>query len=792
MKTKRILCFLLVLAFSANALAAALHGQTGTTITVDTTSDVISSDGFCSLREAIVAANTDSPFQDCPAGSGADTVVLKPGLPPPAVLTLAIGGTGEDSALTGDLDIAGQLTISATDAIVIDGNGIDRIFEILPGARVTISGLTIRHGDPGVGAHGGGLIVDSTAVLTLTHSTVISNTALRGGGIKVLGRLNLSDATVDANQGGGITVDGGSSTLNNVQIRGNGGAGIRHENLASLAFDNGTVSGNTGGGIYNNASTATLSHVAVISNTGSGGVFSTGSGTRPARLVMSACTVSSNKATNGGGILSQGINARANINDTDISGNTATSAGGGVFNNGLMTLNGSTLRHNRARSGGGIDHFGGNLYLTNDTLSGNVAGDNGGGLYNRSSAILTNVTFHSNTANGIYTGGNIFNDTALLSIVNAIVAYSEADGNCFNSEGFLNSLGHNLESADTCGFGATGDMVNTDPLLGPLQNNGGPTPTHALLPGSPAIDAGDNAACPATDQRGVARPQGDRCDVGAYELISTGEANLGIDKADSADPVEVGTPLTYTLAVSNSGPNTATAVTVTDVLPAGVVYGGISGSGWNCGHAGGVVTCTLPTLAVGAAPNIIITVIAPERAGSITNSASITSATADPNTANNTDTESTRVEETAAREADLSISKQRAGAGQVMAGERVTYTIVITNAGPTTPVTATVVDTWTPIAAVIGVDAPGCETDLAGGVVTCTRAGLGLGSVLLPDPYLVFTTSTAFSGTLVNTASITTTGGIVDGNPANNVSAPVAVSVARGGSYTLYLPLVSR
>ena len=81
----------------------------------------------------------------------------------------------------------------------------------------------------------------------------------------------------------------------------------------------------------------------------------------------------------------------------------------------------------------------------------------------------------------------------------------------------LTSQGHNLDSGDSCGFTAPADLRNTDPRLDTLKDNGGFTPTLALLPGSPAIDAGDNAACPATDQRGVTRPQGAACDIGAYE-----------------------------------------------------------------------------------------------------------------------------------------------------------------------------------------------------------------------------------------------------------------------------------
>ena len=235
--------------------------QAAVTITVTTTQDVIADDGWCSLREAVIAANTDSAFHDCPGGSGADTIDFGPDLPAPAIFVLTRTGANEDAAMTGDLDILGTLTLDGAGSgnSIVDGNGADRVFEIHPGAQVSISGVTVRNGNPGSGAYGGGIVVDLTGALTLINSRGTGNTAVRGGGLHVLGRLTASNSMFDANQGGGLSNDGGLLALGNVDVTNNsGGYGIRNENQAALAHTGGQVSGNQGGGIYNATSSATL------------------------------------------------------------------------------------------------------------------------------------------------------------------------------------------------------------------------------------------------------------------------------------------------------------------------------------------------------------------------------------------------------------------------------------------------------------------------------------------------------------------------------------------------------
>jgi len=95
-----------------------------------------------------------------------------------------------------------------------------------------------------------------------------------------------------------------------------------------------------------------------------------------------------------------------------------------------------------------------------------------------------------------------------------------------NCAGTITSAGHNLDSGNTCKFTATGDITSTNPLLGPLQDNGGPTWTRAPSIGSPVVDKGDNATCPGVDQRGILRPIGPRCDIGAYEVLGFGSSDI--------------------------------------------------------------------------------------------------------------------------------------------------------------------------------------------------------------------------------------------------------------------------
>jgi len=229
------------------------------------------------------------------------------------------------------------------------------------------------------------------------------------------------------------------------------------------------------------------------------------------------------------------------MSNSTITGNSAPT-GGGIYNaEGTLAISNSTISGNSASTGGGIANaFVGTLTIGNSTISGNSATTFGGAIENFSgSGIVTlaisNSTLSGNSAN-IVGGGGIHNDgsyggSATVTIGGTVLNAGASGANIFNDVGVFTSQGYNLSNDSGAGFlSATGDQINTNPMLGPLQNNGGPTFTHALLPGSPAIDKGKNFSGSTTDQRGtgfartVDNPSianatgGDGTDIGAFEV----------------------------------------------------------------------------------------------------------------------------------------------------------------------------------------------------------------------------------------------------------------------------------
>ena len=174
-------------------------------------------------------------------------------------------------------------------------------------------------------------------------------------------------------------------------------------------------------------------------------------------------------------------------NETADASGSCCKWGGGIINSGTLSLTDSTVTENNAVYGGGLRNDG-KLTLINSTISANAASAEGGGIYNSpdGNLVLTNNTISGNNADD---GGGIFNAAGSVAVWNTIIALNPTGGDC---SGSVSSQGHNLDGDNTCNLMYPADIPGVDPLLGPLQDNSGPNFTHALLPGSPAIDAGDD------------------------------------------------------------------------------------------------------------------------------------------------------------------------------------------------------------------------------------------------------------------------------------------------------------
>jgi hypothetical protein len=282
--------------------------------------------------------------------------------------------------------------------------------------------------------------------------------------------------------------------------------------LSGMTFRGAAGLIDSGGGIYNCFGTLTVTDSIITGNRirGGNGIFGYG-----------------------GGIYNCPSSTLTLINTT-VSDNSAA-IGGAICNGGMLTIINSTFSGNEAhqRRGGGIANYG-TLIITNSTFSGNVARSNqgsafaggilNGGLFQSSGTlVINNSTFSGNVARG-GKGGAIFNVEGSTAVLQNSIVANNTGGNC---SGAVTSHGYNLSGDSTCDFDGAGDLNNTDPKLGRLRSNGGPTKTMALLPESPAIDSGNPSGCTdgkghllKTDQRGRPRPDKEDesgCDRGAYE-----------------------------------------------------------------------------------------------------------------------------------------------------------------------------------------------------------------------------------------------------------------------------------
>jgi CSLREA domain-containing protein/uncharacterized repeat protein (TIGR01451 family) len=488
-----ILSGIVFLGFGALPVSAATFTVNSTVDAVDAAvgngvCETAPGNGVCTLRAAIQETN---------GLPGADEIIL-----PAGTYTLAIPGPDEDAAATGDLDIRDDLTITGAGAAVtiIDGGGLDWVFHVYPRywvgeQTVIISGVTTQQGVGGILHQASDWISTLNVIDSVVQDNADSGIANVGSPYNLLGRglLTVTRSTVSGNAASGI---------------------VQHRCPQELTVIDSTISGNTtmstGGGILVGCGTASITNSIISNNTADGG--------------------------GGGGIRMDG---QMVLTDSTVSNNTSRFAGGGVLLRGRADVARSTISGNTGGGGIVLDSFGGVLNLTNSTVSGNVRTSNGGGIAidladQPNTVNLNNVTITNNTAGGA--GGGISSPflhgpgsgpgLAVFNIRNTIIA-GNTDQSAVGPDcsGPLITFVHNLIQNPT-GCSVLGDITGTvfglDPRIGPLADNGGLTLTHGLLAGSPAIDAGDNATCEATDQRGVTRPVGAACDIGAFEGVLEG------------------------------------------------------------------------------------------------------------------------------------------------------------------------------------------------------------------------------------------------------------------------------
>ncbi len=416
--------------------------------------------------------------------------------------------------LSGVIPINATRTIDGGNLVTLSTSGASNHFEVQSGAQLTLTQIAVNDGLSET--CGGSIHVLAGGQLILDKTSFNNNIAFESGGAVCVEAS--ASATIHA------------STFTHNQSLGYAGAvgGGAVFNAGTLLIDYSRLMSNSSGsmgGAVQDYGNSTINDTYFTQNTAAvngGGIDATG------QVGITRGTFISNTA----GIRGGGINIYLGslvVSESSFITNHSSGYGGGIANDASeVIILGSEFSGNTAVSVGGGLRSNGDTYVTNSTFSGNHSDGSGGGIDNSeisnpsATLSLVNVTLVGNSAGTI--GGNLSLgslSSANVTLKNTLVA-SGVPNNC---DMWITSQGNNLESANSCGLAAGGDLVNTDPKIRPLENNGGATHTHALLPNSPAVDAGSNTGIPAEDQRGVTRPLDSNndgsviCDIGAYELV---------------------------------------------------------------------------------------------------------------------------------------------------------------------------------------------------------------------------------------------------------------------------------
>ncbi|MCI0710838.1 MAG: CSLREA domain-containing protein, partial [Chloroflexi bacterium] len=444
-----------------------------TTINVTTTADAVTTNGQCSLREAINLINGVSAADCGTLGTAPYTINV-----PAGTYTITIASTNEDANLNGDFDIITPVTINGAgiDQTIIQAHTLPesaggRVFDIINDTtNVTFNGLTIRHG----------------------------NEIAHGGGIRTEGPLNLDDVKLSDNftteRGGAIYVDGAPVDIRDSEFVGN-------------------VGESDGGAIYFRSSDA---------------------------IVRRSTFTNNDSAARYGGAIYNTSSSTLEILTSFFTLNNTNARGGAIYNAATLTLDRSTIYNNSAADGGGIYNTL-NADIINSTISENGVTSRGGAIYN-SRNLDTIFTTIANNFDSNNDEGGVYNTGSSAKYFSSHTIHYNFGDNCSGSGDFIDGR-YNISGDNTCNWGDTnftGVGDNVDPLINAIANNGGPTLTHSLKSGSPAIDRKGATCAPelnGIDQRGQPRlisgGGDDICDIGSYE-------------SDLIVPTATGPTLTFT------------------------------------------------------------------------------------------------------------------------------------------------------------------------------------------------------------------------------------------------------